>query len=144
VSGATECLIADELRTTLRDVTWPTANPWFSGDVRRGDDGILALINASERPAQVSLCYSSGVLYSVPRNDRPTSELTPLCSKTIQELIPPFGSRQFPVSIDGNSHCALTTRGAAIVLQMLRPAGTMVKVYRVDSTITFGKEVLGK
>jgi len=144
VSGATECLSKDELGTTVREVAWPSANPWFSGDVSTGDDGILAIINASERPARVSICYSSGVLYSVPRNDRPTSELTALCSKTIQELIPPFGSRQFPVARDGNSHCKLTTHGDSIVLQMLRPAGTSVKVYRVDSTITFGKEVPGK
>lgn len=144
VSGATECLYKDELGTTVREVAWPSANPWFSGDVSNGDDGILAIINASERPARVSICYSSGILYSVPRNDRPTPELTALCSKTIRELIPPFGSRQFPVARDGNSHCKLTTLGDSIVLQMLRPAGTSVKVYRVDSTITFGKEVPGK
>jgi hypothetical protein len=144
VSGATECLAGNELSTTVREVAFPSANPWFSGDVTHGDDGILAVINASERVARVSICYSSGVLYSVPRDDRPTSELTTLCSKTIEELIPPFGSRQFPVARDGNSHCRLTTRGDALVLQMLRPAGTSVKVYRVDSTITFGNEVPGK
>jgi len=141
VSGATECLAGDELRNTPRDVTWPTGNPWFSSDVNPGDDGILGLINASERPALVSVCYSSGVLYSVPRVDRPNSELTPLCSKSLQELIPPFGSRQFPVESGGNSHCKLRASGDAVVLQMLRPAGTSVRVYRVDSTISFGKEV---
>jgi len=104
---------------------------------------MIALINTSERPARVSGCYSSGVLYSVPRDDRPT-ELTPVCSATIQELIPPFGSRQFAVSQGGNPHFSLNTGGDAIVLQMLRPAGTSVKVYRVDSTITFGKEAPGK
>jgi hypothetical protein len=84
------------------------------------------------------------VLYSVPRNDRTAAELTPVCSQTIQELIPPFGSRQFPVSSGGNSQLSLSTRGDAIVLQMLRPASAGIKVYRVDSTVTFGKEVPGK
>ena len=143
VSGATECLAADESRTTVREVAWPTRNPWFAGEVSDGDDGIVALINTSERPARVSACYSFGSLYSVPRRDRPAPELTPVCSETIQELVPPFGSRQFPLARGGNSHFSLTTWGDAIVLQMLRPAGTRVKVYRVDSSITFGEEVPG-
>jgi hypothetical protein len=142
VSGATECLAADELDTTVREVAWPVRNPWFNGDVSEGDDAMVALINASERPARVWGCYSHGVLYSVP-GDGPPGELTPLCSQTIDELVPPFGSRQFPVVRDGNSRFSLTTRGDAIILQMLRPAGTSVKVYRVDSTIVFGEEVPG-
>jgi hypothetical protein len=142
VSGATECLAANELQTTVRDVAWPTRNPWFSGDVSHGDDRVIALINTSERPARIWGCYSAGVLYSVPRGDG--AELTPLCSQTIGELVPPFGSRQFPVARGGNSHFSLTTQGDAIVLQMLRPAGTTVKVYRVDSTITFGEQVPGR
>jgi hypothetical protein len=141
VSGVTECLAVDELHTTIREVAAPVRSPWFSGDVSQGDDGIIALINTSERPVWVRGCYSYGVLYSVPRNDRLETELTPVCSETIQELVTPFGSRQFSVARGGNSHFSLTTRGDAIVLQMLRPARTSVKVYQVDSTITFGKEV---
>lgn len=72
------------------------------------------------------------------------SELTPVCSETIQEMVPPFGSRQFPVARGGNSHFSLNTRGDAIVLQMLRPAGATVKMYQVDSTIKFGQEVTGQ
>jgi hypothetical protein len=144
VSGATECLDGDKLNTTAREVAWPVSNPWFSGGVSPGDNGIIALINTSERPARISGCYSSGVLYSVPGMGQPAAELTPVCSETIEELIAPFGSRQFPVSRGGNSHFSLTTRGDAIILQMLRPAGASVKVYRVDSTITFGKEAPGK
>jgi hypothetical protein len=139
VSGATECLAADELDTTVRDVAWPARNPWFSGDVGDGDDAVVALINTSERPARVWGCYSNGVLYSVPGGGRP-GELMPVCSETLDELVPPFASRQFPVARGGNSHFSLTTRGEAIVLQMLRPARTSVQMYRVDSTITFGEE----
>jgi hypothetical protein len=142
VSGATECLAAGQLDTTVRDVVWPVRSPWFSRDVSEGDDAVVALINVSERPARVWGCYSNGVLYSDPRGGRP-GELTPLCSETIDELVPPFGSRQFPVVRGGNSHFSLITRGDAIVMQMLRPAGTGVRVYRVDSTITFGEEVPG-
>lgn len=144
VAGVTECLTADELHSTVREVAWPSGSPWFSGDVSQRDDGIIALINTTERTVRVSGCYSSGVLYSVPHNDRPAADLTLLCSESIQELIPPFGSRQFPVARGGNSHFSLTTWGDAIVLQMLRPSDTSVKVYRVDSTITFGQEVPGK
>jgi hypothetical protein len=144
VSGTTECLAADELRTAGREVVWPTRNPWYSGNVTRGDDGIIALVNTSEQPARVWGCYSSGVYFSVPREDRPAPEMTPVCSETVQELVPPFGSRQFPVARGGNSHFSLTTKGDAIVLQMLRPAGTTAKVYRVDSAITFGQEVPGQ
>jgi hypothetical protein len=38
---------------------------------------------------------------------------------------------------DGNSHFSLKTEGNAIVLQMLRPLATGVKIYTVDSTIKF-------
>jgi len=141
VSGATECVVGNELQTTVRDVAWPARNPWYSGDVNEGDDGIVAMINTSERPALVRACYSFGVLYSVPDPRRPAADLTPVCSDTIQEMVPPFGTRQFPIQRGGNSHFLLTTRGEAIVLQMLRPAGTTVKVYKVDATIKFGEEV---
>ena len=146
VSGVTECLGGDQLRTTVRDVASPVRNPWFSADVisseaSHPDDGIVALINTSESPAQVLGCYSFGVLYSVPHDKHPAPALKPVCSETIREQVPPFGSAQFPVARDGNSHFSLTTQGDAIVLQMLRPAKSSVKVYQVDSTITFGKEV---
>ena len=140
VSGATECLDGNELRSTSRDIAWPMRNPWYSGDVKDGDDGVIALINTSERPADVWVCYSFGVLYSVPRPDRPP-ELTPVCSETIREQVPPFGSRQWPVVHNGNSQFALHSHGDAIVLQMLRPANTSRKVYKVDATIKFGEEV---
>jgi hypothetical protein len=141
VSGATECLAADnELHTTARDVAWPARNPSFSGSVSHGDDGVIALINTSEHPVRVSGCYSSGVLYSVPTKNQAATHLTPVCLETIEESVNPFGSRQFPVSRGENSHFSLITRGDGIVLQMLRPAGTSIKAYRVDSTITFEKE----
>jgi len=144
VSGVTECVATNELRTTVREVASPVRSPWFSSDVTHADDGIVAVINTSESPAHVLGCYSFGVLYSVPHDKHPAPALTPVCSETIRELVPPFGSAQFPVARDGNSHFSLTTQGDAMVLQMLRPAKSSVKVYQVDSTITFGKEVSGR
>jgi hypothetical protein len=141
VSGATVCTVGNELHTTVRDVAWPVRNPWFTGDVSHDDDGIIALINTSERPVRVWGCYSAGVLYSVPNEDHPAADLTPVCSETIQEQVTPFGSRQFPVARGGNSHFSLTTRGDAVVLLMLRPVGSGMKAFGVDSTVTFGKEV---
>jgi hypothetical protein len=140
VSGVTECLTAEQLSSTVREVVWPVRNPWFSGGVAEGDEGVIALINASERPVRVGGCYSAGVMVSVPREDRP-GELTPICSETIDELVPPFGSRQYPVARGGNTHFSLNARGDSIVLQMLRPSASSKKLFQVDSTITFGEEV---
>jgi hypothetical protein len=142
VSGTTECLATNALQTTIHEVAWPVRNPSFSADVSPADDGVISFINTSERPARVWGCYSSGVLYSVPHGEG--TVLTPLCSETIEELVPPFGSRRFPVARRANSHFSLITRGDAIVLQMLRPSQTGVKTYRVDSTITFGEVVSGR
>jgi hypothetical protein len=44
------------------------------------------------------------------------------------------------VEHEGNSHFSMKTQGDAIVLQMLRPLETGVKIYSVDSTIKFGGE----
>jgi len=44
------------------------------------------------------------------------------------------------VEHEGNSHFSMKTEGDAIVLQMLRPLETGVKIYSVDSTIKFGGE----
>jgi hypothetical protein len=86
------------------------------------------------------LCYSAGNLYSRPSDARATAELTPICSASFDVQIPPFASRQFPVEHEGNSHFSMNTQGEAIVLQMLRPLETGVKIYSVDSTIKFGGE----
>jgi hypothetical protein len=101
---------------------------------------LISLVNTSELAAQASLCYSAGNLYSVPGNGRATGELTPICSASFDVQIPPFASRQFSVEHDGNSHFSMKTQGEGIVLQMLRPLETGIKVYSVDSTIKFGGE----
>lgn len=137
VSGTSECVVANQLRTTRRLIDYPLRNPWFSGDVSEIPEGMVAVINTSERAAQVSVCYSAGNLYSVPT--APT--LKPVCSHTLEVQIPPFNARQFPVQHEDSSYFSLKTEGEAVVLQMLRPIETGVRVYKVDSTIKFGSEV---
>jgi hypothetical protein len=78
----------------------------------------------------------------VPGNTAASAELTPVCSAAFDVQIPPFGAREFPVARDGSTHFSLKTQGAAIVLEMLRPVGASIKMYKVDSTIHFGGEVV--
>jgi len=140
VLGTSECVVSNQLRTTARTLSYPTRNPWFSGDIDEMHGNLISLVNTSERPATASLCYSEGNLYSVPGTTRPT-ELAPICSSAFQVQIPPYGARQFPVEHDGSSHFSIKAQGDAIVLQMLKPLETGVKVYTVDSSIKFGGEV---
>jgi hypothetical protein len=140
VSAATECILADEVRTVTRDVAFPTRNPWFSSDSEDLRDGVISLINTSGRAARASACYSAGSLYSVPDANRGGS-LQPVCSTAFDVQVPPFGSREFPVSRDGSSHFMLKTTGDAVVLEMLRPLAATVRVYRVDSSVHFESEV---
>lgn len=139
VSGTTECVVGDQLRATPRELAYPTRNPWFSGNVSEITSDEILLINASERPATAWLCYSAGNLYSDPNKTR-SPQLTPLCSTDSVVQIPPFSTRQFPVARNNSTYFSLKTAGAAIALQMLRPLDSSVRMYTVDSTITFGRE----
>src|ERR1039458_3627076 len=143
VSGTTECVAGDELRTVAREVAFPMRSPWFEGDVSELPGDLLAVVNTSAQPATASLCYSAAVFYSR-SEERRGGELTPGCTAYFAVQIPPFSARQFPVERDGSSHFSLWTRGAAMVLQMLKPQGVRVKVYAVDSSIHFGAEVVNQ
>jgi hypothetical protein len=140
VTGLSECTVDNQLRSTPRQLSYPTRNPWFSGDVEEMQGSMISVVNTSERAAQASLCYSQGNLYSNPTSAHPNAELTLVCSKAFDVLIPPYASRQFPVQRDDSTHFSIKTQGDAIVLQMLRPVETGVKVYTVDSTVKFGGE----
>jgi hypothetical protein len=143
VSGLSECTTDNQLRSTPRQLSYPTRNPWFSGDIEEMQGNLISVVNTSERAAQASLCYSEGNLYSVPTAAHPAPELTLVCSKAFDVLIPPYASRQFPVQRDDSTHFGIKTQGDAIVLQMLRPVATGVKAYTVDSTVKFGGEFAG-
>jgi hypothetical protein len=137
VAGTSECVAANQLRTTARQAAYPTRNPWFSGDSDEMPGNLISLVNTTEKAAKASLCYSSGNLYSVPG----TARLTPICSSSMDVQIPAFGARRFPVEREGSSHFSIKSQGEGIALQMLRPLETGLKVYSVDSTIKFGEEV---
>jgi len=141
VSGVTECVVGDQLRSVGREVVYPMRNPWFAGDVAELNGALVSLINTSERAVKASLCYSSGNLFSVPGSTAAAGELTPVCSAAFDVQIPPFGAREFPVAREGSTYFSLKTQGATIVLEMLRPVGASIKMYTVDSTIHFGGEV---
>jgi hypothetical protein len=143
VSGSTECVAGNELRTVAREVAFPIGNPWFEGDVSELLGDLLAVVNTSAQAATASLCYSAAAFYSVP-DGRRGGELRPVCTASFTVQLPPFSARQFPVEREGSSHFSLRTRGAAIVLQMLKPQGAGVKIYAVDSSIHFGAEVVGQ
>jgi len=144
ISGLSECTIDNQLRSTPRQLSYPTRNPWFTGDVEEVQGRLISIVNTSERAAQASLCYSAGNLYSIPTNAHPAPELKLVCSNEFEVLIPPYAARQFPVERDGSKHFSVKTQGEAIVLQMLRPIESGVKFYKVDSSITFGGEVTGE
>jgi hypothetical protein len=139
ISASTECRTGNMLRTAARGVTYPTRNPWFAGDTSEMHGNLISLINASELPVRATACYSSGGLYSVAG-----TALEPICNASIDVQVPPFNSRQFPVSRDGSTHVSLRTQGSAVVLEMLRPLGENLRIYAVDSSIKFGEEASGK
>jgi hypothetical protein len=140
VSGTTECVVGDQLRSSAREPAYPIRNPWFSGSVSEIPSEEILVVNTTEREAKAWLCYSAGNLYSVPIEGRPPAPLTRICSSEAVVQIPPFGARQFPVERDHNAYFSLKTEGNGIVLQMLRPLDATVRLYKVDSTITFGHE----
>jgi hypothetical protein len=141
VSGTTECRDGNELRVAGRAVAYPSRNPWFSGRIAEMRGEVILLVNTSEHVARAHACYSAGNLYSVPTPGQPGAELRLICSNTVDVQIPPFGSREFPVEREGNQHFSLRTEGESVVLQGLRALDAAVKVYTVDSTITFGEEI---
>lgn len=143
ISGLSECSIENQLRSTPRELSYPTRNPWFSGDIEEMPGNMISVVNTSERAAEASLCYSQGNLYSAPTPAHPTPELTLVCSKSFDVLVPPYATRQFPVQRGDSTHFSMKTQGDAIVLQMLRPVQSGVKVYTVDSTVKFGGEFAG-
>jgi hypothetical protein len=138
VSGSTECISENHVSTARRDVAWPVRNPWLSIDAADLASGLVSLINTSEQPVRATVCYSSGSFYSVPEENHKPGETRRLCSSSADIQIAPFGSREFPVEHEGARQFSLKTQGDGIVLEALRPVEARVKLYAVDSSITFG------
>ena len=137
VGGFTECLTGNELTTFRRDVAYAMRNPWFAGDIVELRGQVILVVNTTPLAAKASACYSNGNLTSDGDRD---SKLTELCSAALSVQIPPYGSREFPVDRGQSSYFSLKTRGEALILQMLKPAGKGVATFTVNSTVTFGAE----
>ncbi len=139
VSGVAECLAGDKLNTADLDVagsTEPLVLRRREGRRRWHHRAYQCL-----RPAGVGLGMLFVRLAVLGSTQRSPGRTDAALFGGIRELVPPFGTRQFPVARGGNSHFSLMTRGDSIVLQMLRPSATGAKTYHVDSTISFGEEV---
>ena len=142
IRGTTECHEGNELRVAPRELSYASRDPWFSGDIAEMPGEVILMVNTSERPARAHACYSAGNLFSVP-GAGPPGELRRICSYTVDLQIPPFGSREFPVEREGNRHFSLRTEGESVVLQAMRALDAAVKIFTVDSSVTFGEEVTG-
>jgi hypothetical protein len=138
VQGLTECITGEQLRAIRREAAFPTASPWFAGDVAGLAGSEISLINTSDAAVTATGCYSSGTLVA-----QGGGELAPVCSESFRVQVPPFGSRQFPVRVGESTHFSIRTRGRGIVLQMMRPVEPSVRLFRVDSSVQFGSEVPG-
>jgi hypothetical protein len=141
LSGATECRDGNELRTLPREVAYPMRNAIFAGDVPEIRGSLLAVINTSPQTAVASVCYSSGNLYSVPGDTPAARDLQPICSTWRDVQVPPYGTRNLEVQRGGSTWFSVKVRGDAVLLEILRPADSSMRTYRVDSTIRFGSEV---
>ena len=137
VSGTSECIAGNQVRSVRRDVVIPQTNPWFESDAAAVAGGMVSLINTSAASAVARVCYSSGNLYSMPAYGQRAGEFAPICNLEFTVQIPPFGSREFALERDGSTHFTMHTIGRSIVLEMLRPVDPNVRIYRVDSTIRF-------
>jgi hypothetical protein len=132
VTGQTDCVAGERVRSAVREVAHAGKDPWFEGDVGEMPGARLVVVNTSETYAVVTGCYSGGTLVS-----RGTV-LTPLCTHQFREQVAPFSARQFPVARDGSSHFSLHANGRGIALQMLRLLDAGTQLFQVDSSIRFG------
>lgn len=140
LSGAVECTEGDRLRTVPRQVAFAMRDPWFDGDVAGLRGAEVLIVNTEARPAAAQACYSAGSLYSVP-GERGSLPLQPVCSAVWETQLAPFATVRVPIEREENTHFSLRTRGAAVVLEMLRPLEGSTRLFTVDSNIHFGEEV---
>jgi len=63
VAGSSECTTNNQLRTTSREVAFPTRNPWFSGDVSEIPGNVISLVNTAERAARVSETFAKAASF---------------------------------------------------------------------------------
>lgn len=141
VSGRTECLDNNQLKTVPQTVAFPIQDPWLAAGVDDLPGRSVMILNASNSAATATVCYSTGITVTVPVAKGVVPEPVPVCAEKRFLQIPPFGTTTVPIVRGGNSRFAVTTRGASLVLRVLVPQNGATKTYTVDSSVKFGEPV---
>jgi hypothetical protein len=131
VSGKTECLTGDQLRTMAQTVSYPMRNPEVESLVEEMPGRLLLLLNTSGEAAEFDLCYSRGS-WTVVDDQRRV-----ICSATSYEQLPPFGLATVPISREGSTEILVKGTGAELVIRALRVEAATTRLYSVDSSIRF-------
>lgn len=140
ISGLTNCSDGNMLTTIPAGVAYPTPSPWIEARPADTPGKMLLLLNTAPSPASARACYSSGTYTSVPDpGDSPDPHVTEqlICSSTRSIYLPPYALQLIPVEKDANAVLRVTTRGASLVLLVLKPRPGKTRRFTVDSTISF-------
>lgn len=137
VSGRTECLNNDRLKTISQTVAFPTRDPWFAAIVDDLPGRSAMILNTSNSAATATVCYSNSISVILPVAKGGIAEPTPVCAEKQFLQIPPFGTAIIPVVRGGNSRFAVSTKGSSLVMRILVPQTETTKTYAVDSTVKF-------
>ncbi len=138
VSGKTECVAGDKLRTTVQTVSFPTRNPQIESPVEEMPGRLVLLLNSSGEAAEVDICYSRGSWTVV------DDQTKVICTATSYVQLPPFGLATAPISRDGSTEIVVKGTGAELVIRALRLEAETTRLYSVDSSIHFGYVVRAK
>ena len=136
VSGSTECTMQNEVTTVPGAVAFPSRDPWLEADVDDLQGKTVLVLNSDAAAAAVRVCYSNGSQVELPRRGT-GGEITPVCRSTRSVHLPPFALELLPVEREGSSNLTVRTRGAALVLKVLKPQPGKTRVFSVDSSIVF-------
>jgi hypothetical protein len=66
VSGRAECAVDNQLRSTPREVAYPTRNPWFSGDIEEMHGNLISLSILRSSPLRLPCATRLGIFIRVP------------------------------------------------------------------------------
>ena len=132
VSGKTECVAGDQLRTMAQTVSYPMRNPELESLVEEMPGRRLLLLNTSGEAAAIDICYSRGS-WTVVDDQRRV-----ICSATSSVQLPPFGLATAPISREGSTEIVVKGTGGELVIRALRLEAETTRVYSVDSSIRFG------
>ena len=132
VSGKTECLAGEQLRTMAQTVSYPMRNPELESLVEEMPGRVVLLLNSGGEAATVDICYSRGSWTVVDDQRRM------ICTATSYVQLPPFGLATAPISREGSTEIVVKGTGGELVIRAMRLEAEKTRVYSVDSSIQFG------